>query len=218
MEKWACGHQQVVWFCLPPGSQVRTVYCMLHVINVSYYSYNIGKPPISHDWWFLLFISCMLWAECVKSLPLQSLIRGLMTSHIGRWGDTFTIDQIFISTIYFLLRIKCLWLQYVFFQVCTYPKDFNHTGYKHMDCNIKGRPCCIGTKGRWDTWTDPNFASLFYYVLTLTGFKIKWSNLLTYLEEYNLIYFPPIDVRSRPESTALSCMVTSMRRPHSAHR
>ncbi|XP_029289673.1 inactive rhomboid protein 2-like [Cottoperca gobio] len=31
--------------------------------------------------------------------------------------------------------------------VCTYPKKWNHTGYRHMDCNIKGRPCCIGTKG-----------------------------------------------------------------------
>ncbi|TNN69504.1 Inactive rhomboid protein 2 [Liparis tanakae] len=32
--------------------------------------------------------------------------------------------------------------------VCTFPKKSNHTGYRHMDCNIKGRPCCIGTKGR----------------------------------------------------------------------
>uniref|UniRef100_A0A3Q3WS63 Inactive rhomboid protein n=1 Tax=Mola mola TaxID=94237 RepID=A0A3Q3WS63_MOLML len=31
--------------------------------------------------------------------------------------------------------------------VCTFPKKWNHTGYRHMDCNIKGRPCCIGTKG-----------------------------------------------------------------------
>jgi len=33
-------------------------------------------------------------------------------------------------------------------QICTYPKTWNHTGYKHMDCTLKGRPCCIGTKGR----------------------------------------------------------------------
>ncbi|KAG7265604.1 hypothetical protein CRUP_005949 [Coryphaenoides rupestris] len=32
--------------------------------------------------------------------------------------------------------------------VCTYPKKWNQTGYRHMDCKIKGRPCCIGTKGR----------------------------------------------------------------------
>ncbi|RXN15802.1 inactive rhomboid 2 [Labeo rohita] len=31
--------------------------------------------------------------------------------------------------------------------ICTYPKTWNHTGYKHMDCTLKGRPCCIGTKG-----------------------------------------------------------------------
>lgn len=30
--------------------------------------------------------------------------------------------------------------------MCTYPTAWNHTGYKHMDCKIKGRPCCIGTK------------------------------------------------------------------------
>lgn len=38
----------------------------------------------------------------------------------------------------------------MYLQVCTFPKRWNHTGYRHMDCNIKGRPCCIGTKGRWD--------------------------------------------------------------------
>ncbi|XP_019732076.1 inactive rhomboid protein 2 [Hippocampus comes] len=37
--------------------------------------------------------------------------------------------------------------------VCTYPKKWNHTGYRHMDCNIKGRPCCIGTKGRCEITT-----------------------------------------------------------------
>lgn len=37
--------------------------------------------------------------------------------------------------------------------VCTFPKLWNHTGYKHMDCNIKGRPCCIGTKGRCEITT-----------------------------------------------------------------
>uniref|UniRef100_A0A3Q2PGH2 Inactive rhomboid protein n=1 Tax=Fundulus heteroclitus TaxID=8078 RepID=A0A3Q2PGH2_FUNHE len=30
--------------------------------------------------------------------------------------------------------------------VCTYPRKWNNTGYRHMDCTIKGRPCCIGTK------------------------------------------------------------------------
>uniref|UniRef100_H3DJG3 Inactive rhomboid protein n=1 Tax=Tetraodon nigroviridis TaxID=99883 RepID=H3DJG3_TETNG len=37
--------------------------------------------------------------------------------------------------------------------VCTDPKEWKHTGYRHMDCNIKGRPCCIGTKGRCETTT-----------------------------------------------------------------
>ncbi|KAJ4945040.1 hypothetical protein JOQ06_013579 [Pogonophryne albipinna] len=37
--------------------------------------------------------------------------------------------------------------------VCTLPKQFNHTGYRHMDCKIKGRPCCIGTKGRCEITT-----------------------------------------------------------------
>lgn len=37
--------------------------------------------------------------------------------------------------------------------ICTDPKVWNHTGYKHMDCNIKGRPCCIGTKGRCEIAT-----------------------------------------------------------------
>ncbi|XP_054635951.1 inactive rhomboid protein 2-like isoform X1 [Dunckerocampus dactyliophorus] len=37
--------------------------------------------------------------------------------------------------------------------VCTLPKKWNHTGYRHMDCNIKGRPCCIGTKGRCEITT-----------------------------------------------------------------
>ncbi|KAG7242386.1 hypothetical protein INR49_023515 [Caranx melampygus] len=37
--------------------------------------------------------------------------------------------------------------------VCTYPKKWNQTGYRHMDCNIKGRPCCIGTKGRCEITT-----------------------------------------------------------------
>ncbi|TKS68817.1 Inactive rhomboid protein 2 [Collichthys lucidus] len=37
--------------------------------------------------------------------------------------------------------------------VCTYPRKWNHTGLRHMDCNIKGRPCCIGTKGRCEITT-----------------------------------------------------------------
>ncbi|XP_034043281.1 inactive rhomboid protein 2-like [Thalassophryne amazonica] len=37
--------------------------------------------------------------------------------------------------------------------MCTWPKKWNHTGYSHMDCNIKGRPCCIGTKGRCEIAT-----------------------------------------------------------------
>ncbi|XP_053158793.1 inactive rhomboid protein 2 [Hemicordylus capensis] len=31
--------------------------------------------------------------------------------------------------------------------ICTYQTKNNHTGLLHMDCDIKGRPCCLGTKG-----------------------------------------------------------------------
>ncbi|KAM5274784.1 inactive rhomboid protein 2 isoform 2-T2 [Ctenodactylus gundi] len=31
--------------------------------------------------------------------------------------------------------------------ICTEQTKSNHTGFPHMDCKIKGRPCCIGTKG-----------------------------------------------------------------------
>uniref|UniRef100_A0A3B5M8T6 Inactive rhomboid protein n=1 Tax=Xiphophorus couchianus TaxID=32473 RepID=A0A3B5M8T6_9TELE len=37
--------------------------------------------------------------------------------------------------------------------ICTQPRKFNNTGLKHMDCTIKGRPCCIGTKGRCEITT-----------------------------------------------------------------
>ncbi|KAJ0033842.1 hypothetical protein NQD34_000949 [Periophthalmus magnuspinnatus] len=37
--------------------------------------------------------------------------------------------------------------------MCTLPKGWNHTGYSHMDCTLKGRPCCIGTKGRCEITT-----------------------------------------------------------------
>ncbi|XP_068606676.1 inactive rhomboid protein 2-like [Brachionichthys hirsutus] len=37
--------------------------------------------------------------------------------------------------------------------MCRLPQKWNHTGYRHMDCNIKGRPCCIGTKGRCEITT-----------------------------------------------------------------
>lgn len=33
-------------------------------------------------------------------------------------------------------------------QICTEQPRSNRTGFLHMDCQIKGRPCCIGTKGR----------------------------------------------------------------------
>lgn len=33
-------------------------------------------------------------------------------------------------------------------QICTEQAKSNHTGFLHVDCEIKGRPCCIGTKGR----------------------------------------------------------------------
>uniref|UniRef100_A0A4W5R991 Inactive rhomboid protein n=1 Tax=Hucho hucho TaxID=62062 RepID=A0A4W5R991_9TELE len=37
--------------------------------------------------------------------------------------------------------------------ICTSPRKTNLTGYRHMDCNLKGRPCCIGTKGRCEITT-----------------------------------------------------------------
>ncbi|NWR54356.1 RHDF2 protein, partial [Bucorvus abyssinicus] len=37
--------------------------------------------------------------------------------------------------------------------ICTYETKTNHTGFAHMDCQIKGRPCCIGTKGSCEITT-----------------------------------------------------------------
>ncbi|XP_041431763.1 inactive rhomboid protein 2 isoform X1 [Xenopus laevis] len=37
--------------------------------------------------------------------------------------------------------------------ICTYQAMNNHTGIRHMDCEIKGRPCCIGTKGSCEITT-----------------------------------------------------------------
>ncbi|XP_006869611.1 PREDICTED: inactive rhomboid protein 2 [Chrysochloris asiatica] len=37
--------------------------------------------------------------------------------------------------------------------ICTEQPRSNHTGFMHMDCQIKGRPCCIGTKGSCEITT-----------------------------------------------------------------
>ncbi|NWY30414.1 RHDF2 protein, partial [Pheucticus melanocephalus] len=37
--------------------------------------------------------------------------------------------------------------------ICTYETKTNHTGLAHLDCEIKGRPCCIGTKGSCEITT-----------------------------------------------------------------
>ncbi|XP_068888633.1 inactive rhomboid protein 2 isoform X2 [Aphelocoma coerulescens] len=37
--------------------------------------------------------------------------------------------------------------------ICTYETKTNHTGFAHLDCQIKGRPCCIGTKGSCEITT-----------------------------------------------------------------
>uniref|UniRef100_A0A8B9T4G0 Inactive rhomboid protein n=1 Tax=Anas platyrhynchos TaxID=8839 RepID=A0A8B9T4G0_ANAPL len=37
--------------------------------------------------------------------------------------------------------------------ICTYETKTNHSGLAHMDCQIKGRPCCIGTKGSCEITT-----------------------------------------------------------------
>ncbi|KAM9482229.1 inactive rhomboid protein 2-like isoform 1-T4 [Clarias gariepinus] len=37
--------------------------------------------------------------------------------------------------------------------ICTDRGTWNQTGYRHMDCTIRGRPCCIGTQGRCEIAT-----------------------------------------------------------------
>ncbi|XP_062853908.1 inactive rhomboid protein 2-like isoform X2 [Trichomycterus rosablanca] len=37
--------------------------------------------------------------------------------------------------------------------ICTDQGASNHTGLRHMDCTIRGRPCCIGTRGRCEIAT-----------------------------------------------------------------
>ncbi|XP_021096767.1 inactive rhomboid protein 2 isoform X2 [Heterocephalus glaber] len=37
--------------------------------------------------------------------------------------------------------------------ICTEQARSNHTGFLHIDCMIKGRPCCIGTKGSCEITT-----------------------------------------------------------------
>ncbi|KAM4890403.1 inactive rhomboid protein 2 isoform 2-T2 [Sylvia borin] len=37
--------------------------------------------------------------------------------------------------------------------ICTYETKTNHTGFAHLDCEIRGRPCCIGTKGSCEITT-----------------------------------------------------------------
>ncbi|XP_075418376.1 inactive rhomboid protein 2 isoform X2 [Tenrec ecaudatus] len=37
--------------------------------------------------------------------------------------------------------------------ICTDQAQSNHTGFLHVDCQIKGRPCCIGTKGSCEITT-----------------------------------------------------------------
>ncbi|KAM4663795.1 inactive rhomboid protein 2 [Discoglossus pictus] len=37
--------------------------------------------------------------------------------------------------------------------ICTSQLKSNHTGFRHIDCEIKGRPCCIGTKGSCEITT-----------------------------------------------------------------
>ncbi|XP_036756136.2 inactive rhomboid protein 2 isoform X1 [Manis pentadactyla] len=37
--------------------------------------------------------------------------------------------------------------------ICTEQPRSNHTGFLHVDCQIRGRPCCIGTKGSCEITT-----------------------------------------------------------------
>ncbi|XP_059936695.1 inactive rhomboid protein 2 isoform X2 [Mesoplodon densirostris] len=37
--------------------------------------------------------------------------------------------------------------------ICTDQARSNHSGFPHMDCQIRGRPCCIGTKGSCEITT-----------------------------------------------------------------
>lgn len=74
------------------------------------------------------------------------------------WPDDIT--QWPVSTWHLRNTLSCFfiwWLIFVPYQVCTAPKTWKQTGYRNMDCKIKGRPCCIGTKGRWDVVAETSF-------------------------------------------------------------
>uniref|UniRef100_A0A3Q2QPQ0 Inactive rhomboid protein n=1 Tax=Fundulus heteroclitus TaxID=8078 RepID=A0A3Q2QPQ0_FUNHE len=73
--------------------------------------------------------------------------------------------------------------------VCTYPRKWNNTGYRHMDCTIKGRPCCIGTK---EQSADVQMAAcsnrFLDTVLTNTEFKLNPLFNQTFYQDCKLFH------------------------------
>ena len=92
------------------------------------------------------------------------------------------VDKIKAGIVVYL----CYCSQCVLLQVCTYPKKWNHTGFRHIDCKIKGRPCCIGTKGRWDTWADILFLHI-QVLQTLPWPTVALFNHVLVKLPYNLL-------------------------------
>lgn len=119
-------------------------------------------------------------------------------------------------------------------QICTYETKTNHTGLAHMDCQIKGRPCCIGTKGRWAAGTEVGTGSGHLLAPRAVpgrereavgpwGWDVVGVGCPGGCKECALPRASPLPAlcpaaRSRRGSTASSCTATSTRRQRSARR
>lgn len=119
-------------------------------------------------------------------------------------------------------------------QICTYETKTNHTGWAHMDCQIKGRPCCIGTKGRWAAGTEAGTGSRHLLAPRAVpgrereavgpwGWDVVAAGCPGGCGERALPRASPLPApcpaaRSRRGSTASSCTATSTRRQRSARR
>ncbi|XP_042303485.1 inactive rhomboid protein 2 [Sceloporus undulatus] len=57
------------------------------------------------------------------------------------------VDELWMNSFLFII------VHLFYLQICTYQAKSNHTGFLHMDCDIKGRPCCLGTKGSCEITT-----------------------------------------------------------------
>lgn len=100
-----------------------------------------------HDFNLVCAACCpqSVWRACVYS-----------TTYLARWHHPVASKR----TWHLRNTLSCFfiwWLIFVPYQVCTAPKTWKQTGYRNMDCKIKGRPCCIGTKGRWDVVAETSF-------------------------------------------------------------